>query len=98
MMTPTLRHQTEFDLNNQVGGPANVIQSTTHYHDDLLADLDARMEGLRGENIIKANVPGMMRLDTTMDVPGKRFSFDAQADSRYGGRHAMGSILSLIHI
>lgn len=94
MMTPTLRHQTEFDLNNQVGGPANVIQSTTHYHDDLLADLDARMEGLRGENIIKANVPGMMRLDTTMDVPGKRFSFDAQADSRYGGRHAMGSIYS----
>lgn len=92
MKTPALRHQTEFDLNNQIDGPANMLQSATYYHDNLLANLDARMEGLRGENIIKADVPGMMRLDTTMDAPGKRFSFDAQADSRYGGRHAMGSI------
>ncbi|OTF79447.1 hypothetical protein BLA29_003464, partial [Euroglyphus maynei] len=92
LLTPALRHQTEFDLNNENEGPANLLQSTTHYHDELLADLDARMEGLRGENVIKANLPGMMRLDTTMDLPGKRFSFDAQADSRYGGRHAMGSI------
>lgn len=89
--TPTIRHGTEMALNPNMGyGQPTTIQSTTHYRDDILADINARLEGLEGENVIKANVPSWVRLDSTIDAPGHRLSFDAQSDRL--ARHAMGSI------
>lgn len=87
--TPSTKHSTEIDVNQQQYGHPTTIHSNTQYNDNLLADIDARLEGLRGENVIRANVPSYIRLDTTVDVPGKRISFDAQSDRI--DRHAMGS-------